>query len=318
MRILAGDIGGTKTLLRLADGHDTVDEKRFESGAYATFSGMLGEFLSAHRADAIRSACFAVAGPVIGERAKVTNLRWDVDAAQLVREFGIGHVSLVNDFFAVARGVPLLGRDDVEMLNEGKADPTAPIAVIGAGTGLGQAFLVPLADNQWRVLPSEGGHCDFAPEGDDAIELLQYLTKKCSGHVSVERVVSGQGIANIYEFLTDRAGSRVEASEDLPAQVAQKASEGDALAITTFEMFMRAYGAEAGNMALKLLARGGVFLAGGVTAKNAKRLADGTFFEAFCDKGRFRSLMKEIPIALIRNERVGLLGALAVAAEQAR
>lgn len=306
MRILAGDIGGTKTLLRLLDGGELIHEERFESGAYASFNDVLGAFLSDRHA-APDSACFAVAGPVLDETAEVTNLSWTLSAQHLARDFGIASVALINDFFAVARGIPLLRDGDVLSLNRGSRDPDFPIAILGAGTGLGEAILLRDA-NRWRVIASEGGHCDFAPTNDEQIELLRFLIKRY-GHVSYERVASGHGISNIYEHLT---GEVVEA-----ATIAERAGSGDAAAMQTVGIFVDVYAAEAGNCALKVLARGGVYLAGGVGAKNQNWFTDGRFMRSFTNKGRFTAIMEEMPVDLIVNEDVGLLGAIAVASEYA-
>jgi glucokinase len=324
MRILAGDVGGTKTLLQVvaltSRGRTEVVERRYESGLYPTFDQLLREFL-ALGVGAIDSACFAVAGPVIHQQAEVTNLHWQMEAGALQTEFDIRSVTLINDFYAVALGVPALGADDLLSLNEGLRDRTAPIAILGAGTGLGEAAVIPLGDS-WRVVPSEGGHADFAPQNDEQIELLRTLQRRY-GHVSYERIVSGMGLTNIFTFLRDwKYGGETTKSdhgdemESLPAKIAAMAAGGDPLARHTFEMFVDVYGAEAGNMALRLLARGGVFLAGGIAAKNPRWFTDGRFMDAFTGKGRFREMLHEIPVDLITNAKVGLLGAVEMAAKR--
>jgi glucokinase len=308
--VLAGDIGGTKTLLRYVDGAGaTLTEQRYESGAFPTFEAMITDFLARCGAGAAAaSSCFAVAGPVIGRRAQITNLVWSVDADLLERTFPIGRVTLINDFYAVAVGVPLLQTSDLLMLQEGRRNPTAPIAILGAGTGLGEAMIT--HDNgQWSVLPGEGGHADFAPQDEEQARLFLYLLSRY-GHVSWERVLSGMGLVNIYNFLT---GTWREYDEALPAAIARLADEGDPKAVHAFEMFVDIYGAEAGNMAVRVLARGGVFVAGGVAAKNTRHFTDGRFAESFVRKGRFRELLREMPVALITNPSVGLLGAVAMA-----
>lgn len=300
MRYLAGDVGGTKTLLRCVEDDGAISASaRFESGAYAAFDDLLREFFG-RVPGPVDAACFAVAGPVLGRRATVTNLRWSIDADDLSGAFAIPRVSLVNDFYAVALGVPLLGEADLLSLQQGERDRSAPIGILGAGTGLGEAMLT------WQtgvhyVLASEGGHGDFAPQDEEQTRLLLDLHARY-GHVSWERVVSGMGLVNIFTFL---GGPEITAAE-----IAERAGSGDPLAAHTFEIFVDAYGSEAGNMALRILARGGIFLAGGVAAKNRRWFTDGRFLEAFRRKGRFHALMETIPVDLIVNEEVGLVGAL--------
>lgn len=303
MRIVAGDIGGTKTLLRCIDNDNVVVEQRFASGSYATFDALLKEFF-AQCEGPVNAACFAVAGPVLENKAEVTNLKWDIDAHNLARAFKIGQVALINDFYAVALGVPLLGPNDRISLHEGVRKPREPIAILGAGTGLGEANVVWSGD-QWNVIPSEGGHADFGPQDDTQTQLLLWLLKKY-GHVSWERVCSGIGLVNIFTFLGGE--SRADA-----ARIAELAESGDAKAKRAFEIFVDIYGAEAGNMALRVLARGGVYLAGGIAAKNQKHFTDGRFVDAFLRKGRFQDMMREMPIDLIVDEKVGLRGAAEMA-----
>ncbi|HEX8171955.1 MAG TPA: glucokinase [Thermoanaerobaculia bacterium] len=298
-RLLAGDLGGTKTLLRCVEGERVVAEERFESGGYAAFDELLREFLRGAKGS-LDAACFAVAGPVIGQQAELTNLGWKLDAAALANAFRIGRVSLVNDFYAVALGTPLLGTNDLLPLHEAARDRNAPIGILGAGTGLGEAIVAPF-DGAYRVIPSEGGHGDFAPQDEEQARLLIHLQQRY-GHVSWERVVSGQGLVNIFTFL---GGEEIEAAE-----IAELASKGEAQAKHAFEIFVDCYGAEAGNLALRVLARGGVFLAGGIAAKNREWFTGGRFVEAFLRKGRFRKLLETVPVDLIVNEQVGLIGAL--------
>ena len=317
-RVIAGDVGGTKTLLQLVeivDGQSTVAlEQRFDSGNYKTFDDLLGEFLGAAKAT-VDAACFAVAGPVFDDRAEVTNLGWRIETAELTARFGIARVALINDFFAVALGVPLLEAQDLVSLHPGDRKRGAPIAILGAGTGLGQALVTfaassdPSSLGEWGVIPSEGGHADFAPQDEEQARLFLFLHARY-GHVSWERLLSGMGLVNIFTFLGG--------STESPAEVAQLAASGDARAIRTFEIFVDIYGAEAGNMALRLLSRGGVFLAGGVAAKNLSFFTDGRFVAAFLRKGRFREMLGAMPIDLIVNEKVGLIGATEMARRVAR
>jgi glucokinase len=303
MRILAGDIGGTKVLLRLVEEQSVVREQRFESAAYKTFDDLLKAFLGGAAKD-IDAACFAVAGPVFDDHAEVTNLSWSMSVSALAKAFSIKHVSLINDFFAVALGVPLLAPGDLLSLNAGTRAPNAPIAILGAGTGLGQAALV-YDGEKYDVVPGEGGHADFAPQDEEQSRLFLALRKKY-GHVSWERLLSGMGLVNIDNFLR---GLDRPYDERIPMEIATLADSGDAIANRTFEVFVDIYGAEAGNMALRLLARGGVFLAGGIAAKNMRHFTTGRFMEAFLRKGRFTEVMRAIPIDVIVNANVGLIGA---------
>jgi len=298
--MIAGDVGGTKTLLRSVDGNGaTLYEARYDSTAYAAFEDLVSEFMT-HVDGTVDAACFAVAGPVFGGRAQVTNVGWKLEESALQRASGIGRVSLINDFYAVALGVPLLGEEDLVPLHTGTRDRTAPIGILGAGTGLGEA-IVTWANGTHHVIATEGGHADFAPQDEEQTRLFLHLHERY-GHVSWERVVSGMGLQNIFAFLS---GDELD-----PAQIAQRAADGDPLAARALAMFIDLYGAEAGNMALRVLARGGVYLAGGIAAKNIASFTDGRFVEAFLRKGRFRPLLETIPVDLIVNEEVGLIGAV--------
>jgi len=321
MRILAGDIGGTKTLLQLVESEgssrNVLLERRYESGAYPSFSALLQEFVALDPRP-VAAACFAVAGPVIGRHSEITNLDWNIEGEDLEQELGIPKVVLTNDFFAVAVGVPLLSRGDVISLNQGSRDLTLPIGILGAGTGLGEAMLIPDPIG-WRVVASEAGHADFAPIGETQIGLLRYLAARF-GRVSYERVLSGPGLANIFTYLRDHelrddnvpTDSNVD-EDSLPAEVSRLASMGDPLALRAFEIFVDIYGSEAGNVGLRLVARGGIYIAGGVAAKNAERFVDGRFIRAFRAKGRFEAFMDQIPVDLITNTKVGLMGAVELA-----
>jgi glucokinase len=240
---------------------------------------------------------------VVADRAEITNLKWVMEREVLSRTFAIPRIALINDFYAVALGVPLLRGDDLLSLQQGTRDRTAPMAILGAGTGLGQAMVIHSRDT-WAVIPSEGGHADFAPQNREQTLLLLKLLERFP-HVSWERVCSGQGIANIYWCITEKM--------ETPAHVAELAAAGDADAVRAMEMFVDIYGSEAGNMALRVLARGGVFLAGGDAAKNQHQFTDGRFVAAFRRKGRFSRFMNEVPVDLIVNQQVGLMGAVEMA-----
>jgi len=328
MRVLAGDIGGTKVLLQTADvadgRYEVLNEIRYDSAAYGDFSDMLAEYLAATAAaeiDRPQVACFGVAGPVRGDEARTTNLPWILKTDALENQAGLHKVRLINDFQAVGYGIETLGTDDVVTLQEGEDRPFGLRAVIGAGTGLGHG-MVGWEGTHFEVYPSEGGHVDFGPTDMLQVELLQYLMERFE-HVSYERVVCGRGLVNIYNFLRDTgkatespAVSAAAASGDAAAVISQAAlDEGDELASLALDTFVKIYGAQAGNLAITCLARGGVYVAGGIAPKIIDKLAEGPFVRAFCNKGQMRSVVEAIPIRVIVNPKVGLQGA-AVAASR--
>ncbi|AKG22382.1 glucokinase [Calothrix sp. 336/3] len=335
--LLAGDIGGTKTILRLVEASETsllraVYEERYRSADFTDLVPMVRQFLANAKTPIPEKACFAIAGPVVNNTAKLTNLVWFLEKERLEQELGIGCVSLINDFAAVGYGILGLDKQDLQTLQVGKPKPEAPIAIIGAGTGLGQGFLMKQG-NHYHVFPSEGGHADFAPRTELEFQLLKYLLDKHDiQRVSVERVVSGLGIVSIYQFLRDRhvrsespeiaqivrtwegeAGQ--EKSVDPGAAIGAAALNGsDRLCEQTMELFVDAYGAEAGNLALKLLPYGGLFIAGGIAPKILPLLTQGNFMLNFTQKGRMRAILTEIPVHIILNPQVGLIGAAICAA----
>lgn len=306
-RVIAGDIGGTKTLLQLVGSDGVSIEQRYASDAFPAFDDMLRDFTS-RSSERIDAACFAVAGPVLGRTASVTNLHWSMDADKLERDFAIGRVALINDFEAVARGVPLLADNDVVPLQNGKRVMHGPIGIVGAGTGLGEAVVIH-DGARWNVIASEGGHADFAPQNEEQTRLFLALHASL-GHVSWERLVSGMGLVNIHNFVT---GIERPYDDVIPAEIAAAYARGDEAARRAVAIFVDIYGAEAGNMALRVLARGGVFLAGGIAARNLDWFTDGRFIEAFLRKGRFHEILRDIPVNLIANPRVGLIGATEMA-----
>lgn len=319
MTVLAGDIGGTKTLLALIDpeaGHRTLAEQRYDSQRFDDFTQLLRLFV-ADIAGLPRpeAGCFAIAGPVEGKRAKTTNLRWELDVDILARVLGTPRVRLINDFQAVGYGIEGLSGADLAVLQVGEPRIQAPRAMLGAGTGLGQGILVWQYDH-YEALPTEGGHVDFAPTDDLQIELLRHLRHRF-GRVSFERVLSGPGLHNIYQFLQERhpeqASPELRAAIDAgdpAAAISQAAIAGtDPLAGQALEMFVGIYGAQAGNLALTCLAYGGVYVAGGIAPKLLDRLRSGPFMSQFLAKGRMSTLLSRVPVQVILNPRVGLLGA---------
>lgn len=335
--LLAGDIGGTKTILRLVEftsgeSMQTLYEERYSSRDFPDLVPMVQQFLTAAKTPTPQKACFAIAGPIVNNTAKLTNLTWFLDTKRLEQELEIPTISLINDFAAVGYGILGLQPADLYTLQPGKPQPNAPIAVIGAGTGLGQGFLIQQQDS-YQVFASEGGHADFAPRSELEFQLLRYLLDKHDiQRISVERVVSGQGIVAIYQFLRDRLKSNdsevgqivksweqqighKEKTVDPAAAIATAALEKrDSLSEQTMQLFVEAYGAEAGNLALKLLPYNGLYVAGGIAAKNLALLQSGSFIRAFTGKGRMSPLLESIPVHIVLNSKVGLIGAAIAAA----
>jgi len=348
--LLAGDIGGTKTILRWIDSvpgredrrlphQEVLAERRYSSREFSDLVPMVRRFFASVVEEGgeeprPEAACFGIAGPVVGNDSELTNLAWSLQGARLERELDVARVRLINDFAAVGYGALALGTDELHVLQEGEADPAAPIAVLGAGTGLGEGFVIP-DDEGFRAFATEGGHTDFAPRSALEFQLLSYLQEAHHlTHVSVERVVSGMGIATIYEFLRDRDPEREspELSEvfrcwktelgrekksvDLAAEVSRAAIERrDPLAHEAMRLFVEAYGAEAGNLALKVLPYGGLYVAGGIAPKILPLLDDGGFLEAFRAKGRMRPLLERMPVHVVLEPKVGLRGAALRAAQ---
>lgn len=320
--VLAGDVGGTKSnlgLFEVAGGLPRpLRSARFHSREYPSLAPMLEEFLGPD-ARQVRAACFGVPGPVVENRTSTTNLAWELDGGALSSAVGGHAVVLINDLVATAEGVPLLGAEELTTLHPGGpgAAGSGNLALIAAGTGLGMALLPRIA-GAWVPVASEGGHMDFAPRTEEEAGLLFYLSEIFEGHVSVERVVSGPGLFHVYQYLRDRAGlpesrpvrEALERGDD-PSQVIGEAALSDAcgLCSRSVGMFVSAYGAAAGNLALVGTATGGVYLGGGIAPKLLPRLQDGVFLEAFLDKGRFRDYLEAVPVRVILNDRAALLGA---------
>lgn len=317
MKVLAGDVGGTKTRLALfevaADRLETLREKSFPSRDYDSLESVIDDFAAGGEMNC-GQACFGVAGPVRGGRSQITNLPWIIDQVTVATRFGLQRVRLINDLEANAWGISALSEADFWVLNRGLDDARGNASIIAAGTGLGEAGLY--WDGQ-RHLPfaSEGGHADFAPH--DALEtaLYDYLRRQF-GHVSWERVVSGVGLVNLHGFLRSHLGvpvpdwlAREMAAGDAAAAISSAALGGrDPLCDQALDLFVRLYGAEAGNHALKIMATGGVYIGGGIAPKILQRIKGPGFMQAFLDKGRMRPLLTAIPVRVILNERTALYG----------
>jgi glucokinase len=323
--LLAGDIGGTKTDLAVFSAEkgprSPLAQARFHSANYPSLEAMAREFL-AHAKVPVKQACFGVAGPVVGGRARLTNLPWLVEETALQGALNLQAARLLNDLEAIANAVPHLLPDDLHTLATGAPVTGGAIAVIAPGTGLGEAFLT-WEGTGYHAHPSEGGHADFAPTSAAEIELLQYLQGRF-GHVSCERVCSGSGIPNLYDYLEQSGGAaaspevaaRLATAEDRTPVILQ-AGLDCALCAATVRLFVSILGAEAGNLALKVLATGGVYLGGGIPPRILPALAEGRFLEAFRRKGRFAELLERMPVHVITSG-VALIGAASYGLRLAR
>lgn len=324
MRILAGDIGGTKTLLRLADVDPKTTrctvgaERRFESGVYSSLAPIVDEFLTETGERGVTAACFGVAGPVVDEgthqRSGLTNLPWRLDSEELSRALGIPRVRLVNDFQAVGYGIEGLDPAQMEPVQPQPCIPGGPRLVLGAGTGLGVAQLFQCGPH-YEVHPTEAGHAAFAPCGDEQVALLQHLRAEY-GRVSRERLLSGAGIEAIYRFLSQTEGvepARIDAvfsARDPAAAISAGALDrSDQVAVRALRLFASIYGSVAGDLALTTLATGGVYLAGGIAPKILPFISSDDFLKAFNDKGRMAPLTLAMSVQVVTEHKVGLLGA---------
>jgi glucokinase len=319
MMLLAGDIGGTKTVLALIDTEKDVRqplvEKRFPSDDYNSLEAIIEQFLS-DTAVPVETASFGVAGPVVNNRAQITNLPWMIDAAVIAQTFAIPNVFLLNDLEAIANVVSHLEPDDLTTLNPGQPEKEGAIAVIAPGTGLGEAFLT-WTGTRYQAHPSEGGHTAFGPGNAEQIELLRYLHGRYH-HVSYERVCSGIGIPNLYDFLKwngrhpepDWLTQALADVEDrTPIIVNAAIQNNDPLCLAVLNLFVDILGDEAGNLALKTLATGGVYIGGGIPPRILPQLQQPRFLQAFRRKGRFADLMTAMPIHVIEHPQAALFGA---------
>jgi glucokinase len=322
--VLAGDVGGTSTRIGLYDSLPArprpVAVREFDTLKYDSLTAILKDFASEERVGLaeMESACFGVAGPVVGHSAALTNVPWTLDARVIAADLQIPNVSLLNDLEAMAYAVPLLHERELHILQQGEALRGGNIALIAAGTGLGEALL---HNVEGRFIPSasEGGHADFAARTEAEIAIVRDLTERL-GRAEIEAVVSGTGLMNIYR--TTHAGSRqCSAGIDDPADPgAPAAVSGAALeqrcpgCVEALGIFVEAYGAEAGNLALRSVATGGVYIGGGIAPKILPALADGRFMRAFMSKGSFEDVLRRMPVHVILDPRAGLLGAAIYAA----
>jgi glucokinase len=330
--ILAGDIGGTKVHLALynfaAGRLSAVREYKFHANDYPSLDEVVKAFLAQNleKPEQIAAACFGCPGPVRDGRLKLTNLPWTLDARDLQRSLGIEHIFLINDLEANGYGIPELAPEALMTLHDGDPASVGHRGLISAGTGLGECLLIWDPKTRRHLpLPSEGGHCDFAPRNDREIALLHYLMRTLHGRVSFERVVSGLGIKNVYAFLRDDQKMDEPAwlrdrmtAEDPNAVIGQCAEDGSSeICFETLQIFASSFGAEAGNVALKVLAMGGIYLGGGIAPKILKTMQNGQFMSAFLDKGRLSPLLEALPVRIILDDTCALLGAAAYAEARA-
>lgn len=322
--ILAGDIGGTKTILSLLEKDasgllNCVQERTFASSEYDSFDDILALFLPSEMH--IDSACFGIAGPVVNQRCFATNLNWVLDGEALKAKLKTEQVRLLNDLEAMAIGMLYLQPDDFIELNPEAETQTGNIAVIAAGTGLGEAILH-WDGEQYHPIAAEGGHCSFAPQNEQQDQLLQFLRKRFPQHVSYERILSGNGFSHLYDFLLEQrfasncpavpsAAHARESGLDRNAVISRLGINGeDALCCEVVRLFAEIYGAEASNLVLKAFATGGVFIGGGIGPKIRSALTAGGFMQAFAAKGRFQPLLSKMSVKLALNPRTPLIGAI--------
>lgn len=327
--LIAGDIGGTKTDLAIysieSGPHAPLAQAQFHSADYHSLQAMVSEFLAQVRVP-VAYASFDVAGPVINGHVKTTNLPWVMDEISLAKDLNLKSVHLMNDLEAVARAVPVLRAIDLVTLNEGQPVPQGTIAVIAPGTGLGESFLT-WDGSQYVAHSSEGGHSDFAPTDERQIHLLEYLLQRFD-HVAIERVCSGIGVPNIYEYLRDsehiperpEVAQLIASAKDHTKAIVEAASDPNnpsELCRATIKMLVSILASEAGNLALKVLATNGVYLAGGVALHVLGALKEPQFMQAFAKKGRFKEMMGRIPVHVI-SARAALVGAASFGLESYR
>ena len=316
--ILAGDVGGTKCNLALFSEEDgnlaPVFRHRFASKEFAQFDLIVKEFArqaSEHLGgEKIEAAGFGIAGPVINGRVRATNLPWIVETETLIKELSVSHVVLLNDLGAWGHSLEHLPPEDFCVLNPGKPEPGGTRALLAAGTGLGESILF-WDSGRYRVVPSEGGHSDFAPHTEQQIELLRFMRRRYP-QVSWELILSGRGFRTLHEFLAPKVihASFEDPDADPAPEITRRGLDKSCRVCSdTLDLWTAIYGAEAGNLALKVLALGGVYVAGGIAIKILEKMKDGSFFHAFKDKWKFEGLLSNIPVSIILNESAPLMGA---------
>lgn len=323
-RVFAGDVGGTKTRLAIFDVAGVqltaVAEKSYPSQSHASLRKIISQFL-AEFPEPVEVACFGVAGPVRNNTSNATNLPWHISATEIAERFDFKRVALLNDLEANAWGIASLSAEDFHVLNEGIADPQGNAAIIAAGTGLGEAGMC--FDGQgWRPFATEGGHTSFSPSSEQEIDLLMFLKNQYQ-HVSWERVLAGPGLVRVYEFLRNYHQC------DVPLWLLEQMQQGDPAAAISLaaqqrkddiceealELFVHLYGAEAGNLALKIMATAGLYIGGGIAPKILDWLKTGAFMDAFLSKGRMRPLLEKMPVKVILNDKTALYGPALFAAK---
>jgi glucokinase len=322
--VLAGDIGGTKTNLGLF----TRGKRRpllkfhetYPSRQYSSLESIIALFLAKYPVN-IKSACFGMPGPIHNGAVRVTNLTWKTSESRIRGRFKFKKVRLINDLTATSLAIPFLNKKELHTLNKGSRQKDGNLAILAPGTGIGETLVV-CESGSFIPVPSEGGHVDFAPNNEKEVELLRYLKKKY-GHVSLERILTGPGLADIYAFLTSRRKDKddrrilIEIKKADPAMIiSQAAIKGEAKSCkAALDMFVSILGAAAGNLALVGMTKGGVYLGGGIPPKILPKLKDGAFISSFTDKGRFKGLLEKIPVHVILNDTAALLGAASKAFE---
>ena len=324
IRILAGDIGGTTTRMAVLDVSgreqlETLAKASYPSQQFSSLNEIIADFQDAHQ-QTLHAACFGVAGPVQQQRAKITNLPWQINAADITEYLDLSSVSLLNDLEATAWGLRTLQADDVYTLQQGTEQATGNAAIIAAGTGLGEAGFY-FDGHKHHPFACEGGHADFSPQTELDMALLRHLQTRHE-HVSWERVVSGDGLVSLHECLSELRQrpmpdwlQQAMRDGDPAAIISEAAQQGrDATCTEALGLFVHLYGVEAGNLALKIMATGGLYIAGGIAPKILPQLQDGTFIKAFCAKGRMQGLLERMPVRVVLNDEAALQGAAVYAA----
>lgn len=316
--ILAGDIGGTKTDIGFfvkGKRRPILKElKTYHSKQSSSLEEIIEQFLDNYRLR-VSVACFGIAGPVRNGRCKTTNLPWIVSELKLKKRFGWDRVRLINDLTANAYSIPFLNKKETFLLNKVNTPIKKNIGLIAPGTGLGEALLV-FVDGRYIPVPSEGGHVDFSPKSETEIELWRYLNHRF-GHVSIERVLSGQGIYNIYSWLNasgrylknERMAIKIKDMDPARAIAEEAINKNDPMCVEALDVFLSVFGSAAGNLALTGMTTGGIYLGGGIPPKILPVLKKNIFMKSFVDKGRFREVLEKVPVRVILNEKASILGA---------